>query len=217
MNNPTPEQIALAQEQLDKDIAAHQAEQTAIRRANAEPLPGPLAVAYTIDELAVLGIKLRPVTAGDFILLKKLNSPLYRRTFELAEHQRKIAAGEIASDAKPPQTSFDDEECVEMIYQFSVTLPEARAQLRKGREHFREQAQQAITDKAPIDGLPKLVEAVVANFTAAFSTAVKYGSPAKEDGETVFTTPAAAAATASAGGSTTSRVSPGATPAGSNS
>lgn len=206
----TPEQIAEAE--LAKDIAAHQARQAATRRANAEPLPGPLATAFNADELQALGIKLRPVVASDFILLKKLNSPLYRRTFELAEHARQVKAGELAADAPPPQTNFDEEECVEMIYQFSIPLPQARAELKRGREFFREQAQQAITDHAPVDALPRLVEAVVANFTAAFSTAVQYSGESKEGEETVFTTPAAAGATASAGGSITSRGSAGAIP-----
>lgn len=213
MNTPQPTPPLDLDAALAADAAALQQRQQAQRRANAEPLPGPLAGAFAAEPLQVLGITLRPVVAGDFILLKKLDSPLYRRTFELAEHQRRIKAGEIPADAPLPATNFDEEECVEMIWQFTVPLPVARAALRKGREHFRETALQAITDQSPVDALPQLVEAVVANFTAAFSTAVEYeGAAAAEGEETVFTTPAAAGATASAGGSTTSRGSRAAIP-----
>lgn len=212
---------------LARDIAAHQQDQQHRRHANAEPLPGPLAIAFTIEELTALGFTIRPVVASDFILLKKLDSPLYRQVFALAEHTRKIKAGEIPKDAPPPETKYDEDECVEMIYQFTRPLEEVRRTWRRGsnynpdqikgrsdekikqdqRDHFREVALAAITDALPIarmDEFPRLVASVVENFTAAFSTSVPYGAPEKDENQTVFTTRPGADATASAGGGTTS-------------
>lgn len=201
MNTDTPAAINI-DEALARDAAALAAQQPHIRRANAEPLPGPLSMAYTLDELNAFGLTIRPVVASDFILLKKLNSPLYRRTFELAEHARKIKAGEIPPESPLPNaTEFTDDECVEMIYQFTIPLPRARAELKRGREFFQEQAQLHVTDRAPVNALPKLVATVVENFTQAFATAVQYEGEKAEGNETVFTTPAQATATASAGGS----------------
>jgi hypothetical protein len=218
--DPRPSTLDSVAAALRLDAEALQRRQPHLRRANAEPLPGPLATAFTLDELKVFGFTLRPVVASDFILLKRLNSPLYRQTFALAEHARQIKAGEIPPDAAAPATQYDDEECVEMIYQFTRPLAEVRAALQRGREKFRETALTAVTDAIPIaqmDAYPRLVTTVIENFTAAFSTAVQYSAAGKDENETVFTTPAAAGATASAGGSTTSRVSPTVTPPKSNS
>lgn len=231
MNNP-PSSIEAA---LAADAADLQRQQTATRRANTEPLPGPLDRAFAPEELAQFGFVLRPVVASDFILLKKLNSPLYRQTFVLAEHARQIKSGELPEDAPPPRTEYDEDECVEMIFQFTRPLPVVREIFRRGTNHnpdavkardldkikadqrawFREQALAAVTDAIPINrfsDFPRLVATVIENFTAAFSTAVHYESPQPEGEETVFTTPAVAGATASAGGSTTSRGSPAAIP-----
>jgi hypothetical protein len=204
---------------LRRDAEALQRRQPHIRRANAEPLPGPLSQAFTLDELKQFGFTIRPVVASDFILLKRLDSPLYRQTFALAEHARQIKAQEIPPDAQPPVTKYDDEECVEMIYQFTRPLEEVRRVLKRGRDHFRETALATITDAIPIaqmDAYPRLVTTVIENFTAAFSTAVEYGASEKDGDETVFTTPPGANATASVGGGTTSPGSPVAIPPKSN-
>ena len=198
---------------LARDIAAAQAQQVALRRANSEPLPGPLSLAFTAVELQQFGFTIRPVVASDFILLKKLNSPLYRRTFALAEHARKIQTAEIPEGSPlPAAENYDEEECVEMVYQFLIPLPQARAELKRGREFFREQAHVYVTDRAPVNALPKLVATVIENFTNAFATAIRYEGAKDESEQTVFTTPPGADATASAGGSITSPASPAAIP-----
>jgi hypothetical protein len=209
--NPTPPTNPV-EAALAADVALHQRRSAATRQANAEPFPGPLAAAFVAEPPAVAGLELRPIVAGDFILFRKLDSPLYRRTFQIAEHQRQIAAGEVPENTAPPETKFDEEECVEMIYQLSVPIATARAALKKGRDAFRETALAAVTDRVPVTAFPELVAAVVSHFTAAFSTAVRYESPEDESKETVFTTPAEDVATASAGGLTTSRASVGETP-----
>jgi hypothetical protein len=189
---------------LRADIARLQREQAAQRRANTEPLPGPLADAFDPTERQVLGFHLRPVVASDFILLKKLNSPLYRHMFDLAEHQRAVAAGEQPEGSEPPTTPYDEEECVEMVYQFTIPVAQARGEILRGREYFRERAHAGVTDRAPIGALPKLVAAVIAHFVASYSTVVPFGSDTSDDQKTVFTTQPGANATVSGGGSTTS-------------
>lgn len=184
------------------------AEQAATRRANSDPLPGPLAGAFAADPLHVHGITFRKGRAGDFILAKKLNSPLYQQSLALAEHARKIATGELAKDAPPPDTRFTEEESAEIIYQFSVPIQQARADLAKGREFFREKALATIADRVPMDQFPALLEAAVTCFMSSFSTAVHYEAD-KPEGENIvnFRPQPQAPATASAGGGTLSPAS----------
>ena len=134
-----------------------------------------------------------------------LNSPLYRQTQAIAEHQQKINAGLLPKDAPLPKTNFEEVEGFEVIYQFSVPVAQARRELAKGRDFFRERAMVEIADKHPPTHIPDLIEAVVLSLQRGFSTVIQHTAPT-EDGETIvnFPKPPEAIATASAGGSDTS-------------
>jgi hypothetical protein len=194
-----------AEEAAAKAYAAEMAADVVKRKACAEPFPGPLHEAFAAEPPTVAGIKLRAMVAADFILLKQLGSPLYRRSFDLAEHQRRINAGEIAADAPPPSTSFTEEELAEMVYQLMQPARDARRVLAQGREHFREKAMAEVMDRILVTDIPHLVNAVVGIYLQAFSTAIGYREPEKS-GETQvnFTAPPPHPATGSAGGSATS-------------
>lgn len=188
------------------ELAALQANSVHTRRANAEPFPGPLAQAFAEDPPNLHGFKLRPIVASDFILLRKLNSPLHKRTQAIAEHAQKIKAGLVPEDAPLPKTDFEEEEAYEMIYQFTVPVSQARAELNKGREYFRECALRAVADKLDPLHITDVVAGVVRNFLATFATVIEHAAPKKEGGGEVvnFPAPPAAKATGSAGGSNTS-------------
>src|SRR5262245_17796676 len=140
------------------EVAALQARAAITCRANAEPLPGPLATAF----LTPATPEVRHFVAGDFILLRELDAPLYRRLFALAEHGRKIKAGEIPPESTPPNEPFTAEQCAEMLFQFLVPLPTARAALRRGRADFTARALQHLTAHYQPADYPRLQAAVVA-------------------------------------------------------
>jgi hypothetical protein len=181
---------------LAKDFAALR-ERDAIRRnIAADPLPGPAARAFAGEPLVVHGFTIRPCRGGDVILLRRLNSPLIRRTKEIVEHFRKVAAQELPLDAEMTPTSYEDEEAVEMVYQFVRPIEEVRAVLDRGRAEFRETALRLVADQVNYTQLPDLIAAVEASYQASFETFQKY-TPKGKEGEQVrnFSTPPAPPAT----------------------
>lgn len=157
--------------------------------ANSDPLPGPLAGVWDAVPQCIGGLTVRAVVHYDFVILRKLGSPLL-------EQIRKAAAGEKS------QTAFADEQGYEMVFQFTRPVKEAAAVLAKGVAAFRQAALEEIGMKHnPVDvGL--LVAAVEREFVRAFSTLVQYGAPATEgEGAQVFSKPPAEGqTTVSAGG-----------------
>jgi hypothetical protein len=184
---PTP---APGGEELYPGHAADHARQerraAAIAAANREILPGPLLDAFASVPEEIAGLRVRPLVHYDFVLLRKLESPLLRQ----ADSQSK--------------TPFGDEEGYEMVLQFTRSVKEAAALVARGREHFRQQALEQIGMRLGPVEVGLLVKAVEREFLRAFSTVIQY-SPTSDGntGGTVFTPPPADPTTASAGGSTT--------------
>jgi hypothetical protein len=190
--------------QLAADAAALQQRETVRRIAAAEPLPGPAAEAFAAGPVVLQGLTFRPATAGDVILLKQLDSPLIRRTAELVEHVRKLQIGELPPGTEPPVTPYDDEEAVEMVFQFTRPIAEVRLALREGRAAFRRRALETIADTRAYPDLNALVAAAEECYLAATRTFQRYRAADGSGGEERnFSTPPAGAPTASAGGSTT--------------
>lgn len=194
------------------EIAAHEGRMAQLRAAHANPTPGPLAAAFDVSTgpaqdagsvaLARIGRKLRPVVAADFLLLKALNSPLYRHAMSQAgagdAHRTGIAP------VTPPATAHDDADAAEMIYQFTTPVRECRNTLAVGRQTFREAALAATLDQLSPLEVPAVMDAVVRNFLSAFATTIGHQAPTPEGEQRVDFSPASPALrTASAGGLTT--------------
>jgi len=174
------------------ELARRERRVAATAQANADPLPGPLADVFGHVPQTIAGLTVRPLVHYDFVLLKKLGSPLL-------DQLSKVGSG----DEGKSETPFTDEQGYEMIYQFTRPAKLAAAVLARGREVFAQAALEEIgMSLGPVD-VAALVVAVQREFVRAFSTAVKYGSPAPDvESGTVFSVPPAEApATASAGGS----------------
>lgn len=175
------------------ELARRDRRVAATAQANADPLPGPLADAFAHVPQTIAGLTVRPLVHYDFVLLKRLGSPLL-------EQLSKVGSG----DQVKSETPFTDEQGYEMIYQFTRPAKLAAVVLARGREVFAQAALEEIgMALGPVD-VAALVVAVQREFIRAFSTAVKYGSPAPAaEAGTVFSVPPAEApTTASAGGST---------------
>lgn len=157
-------------------------------RANAEVLPGPLAGAFPTEAgREVAGLRMRPLVHYDYVILRRLDSPLYRKVLEL---------GKPESDRQ--EVAFEDEDGYEMVWQFTRPVKEVAGVLARGRQAVRQAAVEEIGQRLGALEVQELVRLAVENFVAASSTAVGYRTPSGEGGE-VFTGPPARG-TGSAGG-----------------
>ena len=152
------------------------------RIANADPLPGALAAAFA-GTATIGGLQVRKLVHYDFVLLKRMNSPL------LAQLSGK--------GGKKKGTPFTDDQGYEMIWQFTRPCEVVEGALNKlGVSGFRAMAKREIgLTLGPMETM-LLVKAVEGEFVRSFSTCLKHGAPEKEGGgETVFTGPAMKPAT----------------------
>jgi hypothetical protein len=174
-----------------REVAERAAREAAYAQANGAVLPGPLAEAIEPEPVEVAGLRVRRVVHYDFVLLRRLNSPLLKQLARAAEGQ---AGG----------TEFSDEDAYVMVWQFTRPVREAAAYLAEhGANGVRAAALESIgCALGPVEvGL--LVQAVEREFVRALSTVVKYepARPAGADGGgAVFMPPPAGRMTGSAGG-----------------
>lgn len=203
---PTPEEIAAAAEAARTARDAHARR---LRQAHAEPLPGPLDDAFGAElkppgpgarALARLGYTLRQPVAFDHVLLKRIDSPVFRQWQAALEHAQAQAAGRGDS----PQTEYSEEEIIEFVFLFCVPSRQARALVGAGRERFREAAMAALADTLTLDEFPAVIEEAVAHYLRSAATIIRHEAPAQEGEQRAdFSRTSPAPATASAGGSTT--------------
>ncbi len=176
----------------DAQLRAHQARVEAREAANVTPAPGPLLDAFLPEPLTVAGFTLRPAVYSDFLILRRIESPILAEMRELSKEP-----------ADRQAVTYTDVDYWELLFLWTRPIAEARAALAS-REAFRERALAATADTLPVSiitELPAMVTALSINFVRALSTQVGYQAPAPKDG-TVFTKPPEAPTTASAGGST---------------
>ncbi|HOC55131.1 MAG TPA: hypothetical protein PKI20_05895 [Verrucomicrobiota bacterium] len=183
-----------------KEAQAHAARARALRRAAADPLPGPLADAFGPLPETVSGLRVRPVVHYDFVVLRALKSPLLDHLAGASNARRK------------PASPFSDDQGYEMVLQFT-TPPEQLADLMDQHgpsfpKWFRRQARQRIGFRLGPVQVALLVKLVEQAFIAAFKTVLEFTE--KPSDNAPFTSPPAPS-TASAGGSTTSAASSGST------
>jgi hypothetical protein len=181
------------------DVQRHLDRETAIRRAAAAALPGPLREAFAGDPPRVHGFTLQPVTAGLIAVLERIKSPFLAIIREVAAHQK----DGTAPDAAIAAIQADPESGYETVFCFTTPIAELRALLNKGRELFRETAGKKVGDKLHPVHLAELQRACGLHFGASFATVVEY-KPDTPEGGGGFPSPAARTTTGSAGGSASS-------------
>lgn len=152
----------------------------ATRQAMAEPLPGQLSEAFLAEDIVAEGVRVRPLMAGDWLLFKQLNSPIYRNILEMdkPEAERKEMILE------------DDMEAFQMIYQFTRPASAVRSELRKGMDVFKETVLREVADRYHPALVSKLVTAVAEQVRRSFETAMKYGNDREPEGQKSFSSPA---------------------------
>ncbi len=155
-------------------IAAHP---IAVERANREPLPGALAGAFDpMQSIKVGDYTIRPIVAGDYTLIKKLNSPVYRQILEL----QKENGGE--------EVQVDDVEQWELIY-ILTNPPEHSLKLLYNGGNIRDKAIETLGAKLGPLLVADLFIACIQQFKTHMETMLSYAA-AKEgkEGDENFTT-----------------------------
>lgn len=167
------------------EVAAHVARQERLETAAADALPGPLALAFARAPQTVAGLTVRPVVHADFVVLKKLGSPILANLMGKTPKRAAVHA-------------LSDDSTYELIYQFTRPCAEAERLVDSlGPKKFRDTARQAIGYAlGPIEVM-LLSQAVQREFEAAFSTVITHEPKPADDGS--FPAPPARG-TASAGG-----------------
>jgi hypothetical protein len=177
------------------ELERESARRIALADVAADPLPGPLALAFPSQPIRVGAFAVRPVVGIDIPLLKQLDSPLLKQMAE---------AGKPAAERQP--TQFTDQDGWEMVLLFLSPPERIEAELARGREHFRKLARELVGLAMNPVLIGMLVDAVAQQFRRTFETAVEFTGKNTGTTETnaFFTRPPATPKTASAGGSSTS-------------
>ncbi len=165
----------------EEKVLRHNLITAATSRANGDPLPGPLAAAFCEGAIRIgsSGLLVRKVVANDWVIFKKVNSPMLRLIEELNQ-----AAGKL--DHPAPDVAMTDEEEFELCYQFTRPISEVRSVLNQGLEKFKNAALVSIGDLHSDIVVKLITAAIVEQIKRAWQTANQYAGEMKEDGEVTF-------------------------------
>ena len=168
-------------------VAALEAKLAAQRRANADPLPGPL-----LDAFLPAPLPTRRVVAGDFIILKRLASPLLEQFFTAHEHARQVQAG-TATAPLPAETPLTNDQAAELLFVFGNPARRARELLAlHDLAEFRRRAVDWANKSGQAAELKQRLEAIQIQFGRIWQTALEYETD-DAPGETTISLPVAAA------------------------
>jgi hypothetical protein len=147
--------LELTEEQR-RDAALHQ---EAVRRANADPLPGVLYRAFDPPPIDIgNGLMVRPAVASDWKVMKWLESPLWKSFLELQKDEK--IREEVA---------YTDEEQYEMTWQFTHAPAVIRALMAQGREKFRQTCIEW-ADTITLSALPDAIQAIQKQVILSFTS-----------------------------------------------
>lgn len=157
-------------------IREYQVEKLATARAQADPLPGPLAHAFGSGHIKIAeGIYVRKMVASDYPILKSLDSPIFRMMTELANNPD-----------QQEEVAFTDQEEWEMCYQFTTPIRTVREVMAQGREAFAAAAREEIADRLSAEVVKLITPAIMEQLKRNITSAVQYHAEMKEDGQVSF-------------------------------
>jgi hypothetical protein len=147
--------------------------------ANADALPGPLAIAFGPEFITVGKYQVRQIVAYDFAIWKRIDSPIHRQMLWCVANP----------DAKPEQMpeieSTIDDKC-ELVFQLTRPCLEVARLLNKGLDAFKDATIAEIGAVLTGDELAQLCLACFHQITNQQKTMVAYGnsetSNAPDDG-----------------------------------
>jgi hypothetical protein len=172
----------------EEKLRAYAVENEAAKRASADPLPGPLGAAFGPLDIHVDGLKIRPLVAYDWAVMKAANHAIYRQMLEYMQ------LGDQAKDVEPTE-----QEAWEIIYLLSHPCEEVDDVFQRGVKAFSTAARREVGMKLHPGQIARLSKACFEQVQRHMTTMVKYAQKADKDGETSFF-PQPPSETASAGG-----------------
>lgn len=164
-----------------EDLIKHAVHEMAAARANTDPMPGPVAMAF--DErnyVRVPGtqLEIRPLVAYDLQIAKAFNLAVYQFILEMAK-----------PEAQRQNVDWEDDEKAFLVWLFTRPCKEVRAVVRKGgKELAMETACETISDTIGPVEMGMAIDAVLMQFSRSLSTAVEYAAsekPGVVDGQPV--------------------------------
>jgi len=167
----------------------------AVYEANADPLPGPLSLAFPAAPIRVGTLAIRPFVHADWATLRKLDSPLLKQIAEMRKPK----------ELRDPTPCSDQEEWeMVLVFLLDPQRAESEAQDRAGFARF---AREKIGHGLNPFVFELLKGAVIQQFTNCCETAVQFlAASAAAPTDELFTQPPTAMKTASVGGLPTSAV-----------
>lgn len=154
----------------------HGLERLAEKRANADPLPGPLADAFTNGPIKVGKWSVRQLVAYDWTIMKAINSPLYQQMLEADK-----------PEGEQSDTDFTDLQGYEICWQFTRPIGDVDAVFTKGGHvGVSIASKNAMAFECQPYEIADIINAVTRQVTNAFATALKYKADKEKDGDTTF-------------------------------
>lgn len=142
-----------------RQIREHERFNAARAQANQDPTPGPLKQAFEVELLKVGCLTLQPLVGSHILILKRLNSPIYRHVIEAAK-----------PETQRVKIDYDDEEIFEALFVLTQHPQKVRAALAQGRQAFREEALAATADVLGVFDMGRATEMIGEAFRRAFAT-----------------------------------------------
>ncbi len=142
----------------------YNAEQIAGELAHSQPFPGPLTDAFVNETIQIGQFKVRPIMLGDWIILQKIDSPLFRMLTD-------------------PDVQFSQSDVCEIAFQFTRPAKEIRSLISHGVPLFKEKALEVIGDSVSTPVINELVAAVRTQLERYYNIQIKYAQDQAGEGE----------------------------------
>lgn len=163
-----------------RELLAESERRQALTAVNADPLPGPLLLAFPAKPIRVGAFNVRPFVHADWATLRHLDSPLIKQLAELRKPK----------EQRQP-TPFTNQDEWEMILVFLLGAEQAEQEVARDRQAFAATARRLIGHEMNPLIVEMLKGAVIEQFGICCSTAVEFAASSAPAAGEVFTKPPA--------------------------
>lgn len=162
--------VKQALDQVKGKIGDAKLQSAASSRAASDPFPGPMAMVVDggfVDVMTSRGkITFRPLVASDLVVLRKLNSPVYRELLEMG-----------TPEEARTKVEYTDEDVFDIVYQFTNPIKEIRQLVKKGNDIYHETAMSEVGDKFNVADTAPLIAGFQTIVLGSTATMVEHEIP----------------------------------------
>ncbi len=145
------------------DITKERIEVEAVKRAQRDPMPGPVADAFAVlSDIEVGPFKVRPIYDIDFMFLKQLSHPLHEYM--------------LSQDKQDITISMRGETCWELCYIFTHSVDDVESMLKKGVDIFRQACADEFGKKYQMNALLEINKAIFEQFRLYWEPVLQFSS-----------------------------------------